>query len=113
MKVKRSLRTLVSNIAPTITSMDGTSTEHDEKNTTDNEIKYHIVPPYTYSNHCYWDAVVFCPLKVMACGHVYVCDTPVFIGCQNGLPSVGLKINKYIHKYINKILAYQGHCHEI
>ena len=49
----------------------------------------------------------------MACGHVYVCDTPVFIGCQNGLPSVGLKINKYIHKYINKILAYQGHCHEI
>ena len=95
MKVKRSLRTLVSNIAPTITSMDGTSTEHDEKSTTDNEIKYHIVPPYTYSNHCYWDAVVFCPLKVMACGHVYVYYvTPVFIGCQNGLPSIGLKINK-------------------
>ena len=57
-----------------------------------------MVPPYTYSNHCYWDAVLFCPLKVMACGHVYVCDTPVFIGCQIGLQSVGLKINKYIHK---------------
>lgn len=44
MKVKRSLRTLVSNIAPTITSMDGTSTEHDEKSTTDNEIHSYGFP---------------------------------------------------------------------
>lgn len=48
MKVKRSLRTLVSNIAPTITSMDGTSTEHDEKSTTDNEIKYNTVMAFLH-----------------------------------------------------------------
>ena len=46
MKVKRSLRILVSNIAPTITSMDGTSTEHDEKRTTDNEIHSYGSPIY-------------------------------------------------------------------